>query len=116
MGLFDSNMLGEANGNWLGLTDGDFEGNLIGLFYRNVLGEADGDLLGLADGDFEGNLLGLFDGNALGDKGKDAIDGNISMSPAFFSPKHMQLANPHHFKSKSSTTSTHFCKQSCSWR
>ena len=84
MGLFDSNMLGEANGNWLGLTDGDFEGNLLGLFDSNALGEANGDLLGLADGDFEDNLLGLFDGNALGDEGKDAIDGNKSVSPFFF--------------------------------
>ena len=69
----------------LGLTDGDFEGNLLVLFDNNVLGEANGDFLELTDVEFEGNLLGLCEVNVLGDESKDGIDGNESVSPAFFS-------------------------------
>lgn len=51
-------MLREANGNWLGLTDGDFVGNLLGLFDSNALDESNGDLLGLADGTLKATCWG----------------------------------------------------------
>ena len=142
--FFDSNTLGEVVGDLPGLTDGDIKGNLMGLFDSNMLGEAYGNWLWLTDYDCEVNLLGLLTamrwvrptGTCLGlqmgtlkttcwgslmamhwvMKAKMPLMATNPCLLSFFSPTHTQLANPHHFKNKSSTTSAHFCKQSCSRR